>query len=89
MMCVCVCGGCGRTIDNDYIRDELKKYEGKTTLVSQSDVSLYPLHREVAQERRSKADIYLLYRATNPEDYPSATGIMVDEEQGMICYFFE
>ncbi len=77
------------TADDAYIEAELKKYAEDMTLVSQSEVSVYPLHQEVAPERREKVEIYLLYQATNPEEYPSAMGIMVDKEQGMICYFFE
>lgn len=75
--------------EEDYIQKELDKYKEDTRLVSQADVSVYPLHREVKQEHRDQMRIYMLYQAQNPEDYPMAMGIMVDEEQGMICYFFE
>lgn len=76
-------------IDDAYIQAELERYEEDITLVSQTEVSLYPLHQEVAPERRDKVEIYVLYRAQNPDEYPSAMGMMVDKERGMICYFFE
>lgn len=76
-------------IDDDYIQAELEKYSEDVTLMSASEVSVYPISREIAPERKEKINIYMLYRAENPEEYPSAMGIMVDEEQDMICYFFE
>ena len=77
------------TADEAYIQTELEKYKQDATLVSHAEASVYPLEREVASEHRDEVDIYLLCRATNPEEYPWAMGLMVDEEQGMICYFFE
>nr|MBQ8253787.1 hypothetical protein [Lachnospiraceae bacterium] len=83
------------TADEAYIQTELEKYKELTEPAVYDagtktwDISVYPLEREVASEHRDEVDIYLLYRATNPEEYPWAMGLMVDEEQGMICYFFE
>lgn len=77
------------TVDEAYIQSELEKYKEDVVLLKAQDVSVYPLHREVAPERRDKVEIYMLYQASNPEEYPSAMGYMVDREQGMICYFYE
>jgi hypothetical protein len=77
------------TADEAYIQSELEKYKEDVVLVKAQEVSVYPLHREVAPERRDKVEIYMLYQASNPEEYPSAMGYMVDREQGMICYFYE
>lgn len=75
--------------DDAYIQSELKRYEGEAALLSQNEVSVYPLQQEVTPERRDKVEIYLLYQAGDPEEYPAAYGFMVDREQGMICYFLE
>lgn len=78
-----------------YIQAELEKYEDDVVPAVYDaenkawDVSVYPLHQEIAPERLDKVEIYLLYRAENPEEYPAAMGLLVDREQGMICYFFE
>lgn len=80
------------TADEAYIRAELEKYEADARVLSQEalePVSVYPLSQEVAPERREQVQIYMLYQAENPEEYPQAMGIMVDKEQGMICYFYE
>ncbi len=79
-------------IDEEYIREEIEKYEADATLLTPDEaeqVSVYPLSCEVAPERREHMQIYMLYQAENPEEYPQAMGIMVDKEQGMICYFYE
>ncbi|MBE5882718.1 MAG: hypothetical protein E7289_10515 [Lachnospiraceae bacterium] len=75
--------------EDTYIQGELEKYAGDATPLTYEQVSVYPLFQEVAPERWEEIKIYLLYKGENPEEYPSAMGIMVDEEQGMICYFFE
>lgn len=77
------------TADEAYIQSELEKYKEDVVFVKAQDVSVYPLHREVTPERRDKVEIYMLYQASNPEEYPSAMGYMVDREQRMICYFYE
>lgn len=77
------------TVDEAYIQSEHEKYKEDVVLLKAQDVSVYPLHREVTPERRDKVEIYMLYQASNPEEYPSAMGYMVDREQGMICYFYE
>ncbi len=77
------------TADEAYIQSEIETYEEEAVLMTAQDVTVYPIHREVAPERRDKVEIYMLYQSENPEEYPSAMGIMVDEEQAMICYFFE
>lgn len=78
--------------DEEYIRAEIEKYEADATLLTPDEaeqVSIYPLSCEVAPERREHMQIYMLYQAEDPEEYPQAMGIMVDKEQGMICYFYE
>ncbi len=80
------------TADEAYIQAELAKYEADATLLTSEmmeTVSIYPLTQEVSLERRGHVEIYSLYLASSPEEYPSAMGIMVDKEQGMICYFYE
>ena len=77
------------TVDDGYIQAEIEKYKEDAVLMTAKDVTVYPICKEVAQERRDKVDIYMLFQAENPEEYPAAMGLIVDEEQGMICYFFE
>ncbi len=78
-----------------YIQAELEKYEDDVAPAVYDaenkawDVSVYPLHQEIAPERVDDIEIYLLYKADNPEEYPAAYGLMVDREKGMICYFYE
>ena len=81
--------------DDAYIEGELRKYEESAVPASFDeesgtwDVSVYPLSKEIELDRIDDLQIYLLYKSDNPEEYPSAMGIMVDKEQDMICYFFE
>lgn len=78
--------------DDAYIQAELEKYAADAKVVTPEalePVSVYPLSQEVVPERREQVQLYMLYQAENPEEYPQAMGIMVDKEQGMICYFFE
>lgn len=77
------------SIDDAYIQSELEMYEKNAILLTGEEVSVYPLRTEIAQERRKKVKIYALYKAENPDEYPAVYGIMVDREQGMICYFLE
>ncbi len=77
------------TVDDAYIQAELEKYKEDAVSVSADEVTVYPLSREIKPERVGQVEIYMLHQAENPEEYPSAMGIMTDREQGMICYFFE
>lgn len=77
------------TADEAYIQAELAKYEADATLLTSEMVSVYPLMQEVSLERREHVEIYSIYLASSPEEYPYAMGIMVDREQGRICYFYE
>lgn len=75
--------------DDAYIQAEIEKYKEDALLVTAQEVSVYPLFQEVAPERMEKVEIYALYKADNPEEYPSLYGFMTDRQQGMICYFLE
>ena len=77
------------TVDDAYIQAELEKYKEDAVSVSADEVTVYPFSREIKPERMEQVEIYMLYQAENPEEYPSAMGIMADRERGMICYFFE